>query len=297
LKHIHNSEVIICTQPNEFLISKYTSFENSVFIYRPEQIFKYFSNLDYLLIHSICYSTPDLDIFFNKYKLKISQINHLKINILNQNIRLMPNPEKLSFLKEWTSDITQTTAHKSYSTKEIRNLYGFPLHYLSVKGGPELYNFKVLSNKKDLILFSPDDAVKNSEIKKIINDHLPHFETRTIKNLKYHEYLQLVEKAKYIITFGEGLDYYFIENVFMGGVSIAINNSLFFPSDFKDCNGLFYSYNDLKDQVVNFIQNTNNPNQFELTNRVQFNLCCSLYNNNKYIDNLRNYYLGNYTIK
>ena len=297
IKHIHNAEVIICTQPHESLINRYTSFKNDAYIYRPEQIFKYFKSLDYLLIHTICYATPRLESYLEKHKNKISSIREFRINILNQNIRLMPKPQELAYLFEWTNNITQTTAHKSYSTKEIQSKYGFPLHYLSVKGGPDLYNHINFNKKEDLILFSPDNVEKNNEIIGLIKRNLPDFETRIIANLNYQDYLNLVEKAKFVITFGEGLDYYFIESAFTGGVSIALYNKEFFPSTFQNCLGLFHSYDELKDQLIDFIKSSNSSQQHKKTNNFQFNICNTIYNNDNYISNINFFYKNDFTYK
>jgi len=50
-----------------------------------------------------------------------------------------------------------------------------------------------------------------------------------IRNLTYDQYKSLVSRAKWALTFGEGLDGYFIEPVFSGAIAFAVYNEQFLP--------------------------------------------------------------------
>ena len=52
----------------------------------------------------------------------LKSIKKLHINIMNQNIELMPEPEKLKDLYKLTNNITQTIAHDRYATQEEQQI-------------------------------------------------------------------------------------------------------------------------------------------------------------------------------
>lgn len=51
---------------------------------------------------------------------------------MNQNIELMPEPEKLKDLYKLTNNITQTIAHDRYATQEVCDKWQIPTHLFSV---------------------------------------------------------------------------------------------------------------------------------------------------------------------
>jgi len=67
-----------------------------------------------------------------------------------------------------------------------------------------------------------------------------------IKNLSYKEYKRTIGRAKWAVTFGEGLDGYFVETIFSGGISFAVYNDHFFPDEFKQLPTVFESYQEME---------------------------------------------------
>lgn len=220
--------------------------------------------------------------------------NLLKINILNQNIQLMPSADEVKeCLNLFPIKTTITTAHFQYSSLRIAQTYSIPFHYLSVNLDIKRYTYSSYSKKENLICISPDHSV----IKSFIIDKLcKNFDVVEIKNISYKAYLQLISKAKYTITFGEGLDGYFTETIFSGGIGIAIYNNIFFTDKFESLAGVFKSENDLCDNLLNFIDKTNNENEFTSVAQTQFNLCHSYYDINIFRQNILDYYHENYNI-
>ena len=78
------------------------------------------------------------------------------INVLNQNIRLMPAPDRIAALRSMADTVTITTAHQKYCTREFRDRYGVPLHKLSVWISPEQYMYRSWAEKENLLVYSPD---------------------------------------------------------------------------------------------------------------------------------------------
>lgn len=295
LKNIHNAEVIMVTHKEDGLIWKFESFENNIQIYRIDQLSSYFNKIDNLLFH-----LPEYLISRFKKNLGIKNVNWLKtipnvhFNIMNQNIRLMPFVDVVNGLKKWANKITITTAHQRYCTLEKRNYYDVPIHKFSVWISPEQYYFKTKAEKENLIVVSPDLHPLKYEILQNIKN-IKGLEVRIIENLTYEAYKKLIAKAKWSLTFGEGLDGYFIEPVFSGAISFAVYNELFFTPDFGLLQTVYKSIEELKNKIVIDIELFENTEMFKEYQKTQFDLCAHYYSKKEYEKNLVDFYSGKYT--
>lgn len=294
LKNIHSSEVIMVTSPDAFLLMKHSQFENDILVFRFNQL-KKFTNLKSILIH-----IPEYLFSYKLIECISVNFNYLNpssvhLNILNQRIDIMPKPEIVTNILKDGYTITQTTAHEQYSTKEIREKFGIPLHKLSVYATPERYPFFKPGNKKELILLSPDYKEYKEEVVAKLKAEFPEYEFKVIIGVPYRDYLEFIKIAKYTITFGEGLDFYFIETVFSGGISFACYNEDFFTKDFDGLNGVFTDGDDMLNNICDFIKKADDDiSYYESVNKAQFNACHKIYSGDKYKHNLINFYQKKY---
>jgi hypothetical protein len=296
IESVHQSKLIMCTFPLDHLLLRHTNFENDIDVYRFSQLQVYFRNLKELTLHipeflveHFEHSTSSADKHFLK------GIPSLQINILNQNIKLMPSREVIDSLRSFTQNITMTTAHKKYCTRALREAYGVPLHFFSTFASPEGYVFSPYAQKENLLLLSPDDAEKNREVIELLKGEIPGLQTRVINGLTYDAYKELIGRAKWSITFGEGLDFYFIEPVFSGAVSFAIYNEDFFTPDFKEIKTVYSSYAELKERLVADLAALDNEHQYSALQQQQFLLCSKYYSKEQYRKNIATFYNRRYT--
>jgi len=314
LKKIHGCEVLAVTNNYEcetyFL--KFTNFKNEMEVYDLKTIFNELPNIKELHFH-----LPELFIngfindFENKWSTKHKEIfinaNTKSINILNQNIVLMPEINSLDKLKNiFGKNITMTMAHKQYANQEFKDKYNIPVHYLSSWFNPVPYDVKDFKDKKNLILFSPDEMsrtniqTKNSKQDLInsIQKKFPDFEIKVIKKLKYDDYKALVSEAKFMVTLGEGLDGYYTENVMCGGISFAIYNTDFFTPEYDNLQTVYKSVDLLFERINIDIQYFNaNPDAFKAYNEVQKEIIYREYSYEKYQKRVEDFILGNYDFK
>ena len=149
----------------EHLLIKHTNFENEIPVFRFDQLTNKFPNLKRLILH-----IPELYVKEFRPSISLKQasflrnIPNLHINILNQNIRLMPGKEIIQSLFWFTPRVTITTAHAKYCSLAYRNAFGVPLHFFSTFASPENYLYIPFKDKGNVILFSPDDDEKNLEV-------------------------------------------------------------------------------------------------------------------------------------
>lgn len=305
LKSIHNCDVIASYLPTKKDYDyTYRTFDNEIVIYNFEEIIKKFKNLEYLQIHLpevMIANFKNKESKYNSFYKYISTIKNVELNILNQNDLFMPEVEYIDFIKSKFTTTTITVAHKKYASKEKRDQYNLPLHLLSPWLNPVPYKYRKFEEKENLIIYSPDDIqwipneceLTKNEIINHLKDKLPHYTFLEIKNMKYDVYKENASKAKFAITFGEGLDGYFTETIFSGGISFAVYNQIFFSEEFKDLKTLYNSFDDLKNKIVNDIialDSSNSYNQYHLEE-------AKIVNNLYSLNNLENDLIEFYTKK
>ncbi len=184
---------------------------------------------------------------------------HLEIVVMNQNDDLMPNPEDLrSALSSLTESVVISTAHARYNTALNAARYRYPHKQLT----PILPTMQRLSleYKEKLILVSPDQIADPStrlnrdEVVAHLQSSLPDFNFVTIFDTNLADYLDLASKAMFSVTFGEGMDGYFIEPILAGGNSFAVYNDVFFPKSFLSVDGVFGSWDDLMNEMPRMVR-------------------------------------------
>lgn len=295
LVNAHGSQTIMCTLPGLHLFLNYNRFRNETDVFRFSQLEEYFLRIEDIVIHlpeCLCeyfLNLPTCEIAW------LTKAKYLHINILNQNILLMPNVGIIERLQSISSRVTCTTAHQRYCTLSFREQYGVPLHRLSVWMSPEQYEAKCYSEKENLLVISPDPhPLKGFILAQLAC--LNWLGIQVIQDLSYDDYKEVIGRAKWALTFGEGLDGYFIEPVFSGGVSFSVYNDDFFTTDFCGLPGLYPNYDLMLNNIVSDIEMLScSPHLYQEWHQLQFELCSRHYNSETYRDNIRKFYLGQYT--
>jgi hypothetical protein len=295
LKYVHGSEAVLCTYPSDPPLLKYTKFKNNNVLLNFSDSLQYFKNLENLVIHVPEHFIYRFYWFINKKdKELLCKIKNVQINILIQNIDFLPSNRYIMNLRRF-GKLTGTTAHSKYSTLELRNRLGFPLHKLSAYVSPEQYSLRRYSEKKDLMIVSPDRDRRKSEILNLIQNEFPQLHIKIIRNLTYEEYKETISNAKWALTFGEGLDGYFVEPVFSGAISFSVYKPEFFTKEFQPLRTIYANYDVLKEKICSDIRQFDNPVEYDLYQRRQFELCSKEYNYTNYVKNLELFYKGKYT--
>lgn len=295
MKGIHGAQTIMCTLNGDYLLVKHAMFENDTKVYRFEQLPDYFTNLQSVLFHIPEYLVTYFSTTLRQKDTRwIADIENVHINVMNQNIRLMPEPTDLNILKDFAKSITITTAHQKYCTPQYRDHFGFPIHKFSVWISPEQYQFRNWKEKKNLLVVSPDPHPLKEDILDLFKS-LPGLEVRIIQNLTYKAYKELIAEAKWSLTFGEGLDGYLIEPVFSGAVGFAVYNEQFFTPDFKSFDTLYDSAEEMRFKIISDIQAMDNPVSYQGYQKKQFDLCAKYYSKEQYRKNIAAFYKKEYT--
>jgi hypothetical protein len=232
-----------------------------------------------------------------EYGRRLARIRDLRINIMNQNIELMPDRSVFEALFKISKNITQTVAHHRYANNEICNKYGIPLSlipaYLDLS---RYYDDGKLMKKERIISYSNDDNPNKNIILNEIKTRLPSYKLIEINKMTFSEYVHTVSKSKYVISFGEGFDYYLLQSFQVGSVGFAVYNDVFFPDkkilEFKN---IFPSY---KDMLENFVSEVKmyDANDFYYKKTVSefYDYLKNFYNEADYKKRIRNFYERKY---
>jgi hypothetical protein len=300
IKRIHESETIMCTIPSESSLLKYTMFASHNYLFDFQDSLAYFDKLDSLMIHIPEYAVSKFLRNLTKIDYnRLIKIGNLHLNILLQNLDAFDrsvSPEDLDRLRK-LGRLTCTTAHQQYSNRELRDKLGFPLHKLSVYLSPELYERTNYAEKEDLIIVSPDPHPKRTEILRLLAAQMPRLEIQIVQDLPYEKFKKLISQAKWALTFGEGLDGYFIETIFSGGISFAVYNPTFFTEDFRQLQTVYESYDALQERICTDLEQLDNKQSYASYQSIQFELCRKYYSHDDYVKNVEAFYRGDYTFK
>lgn len=245
----------LITFPGELTYSKNTLFENNEKVYRWSQLVENAKNIEKLILHiPEFYSHKFYGDLSKQDRLFLQATPKLQINILNQNILLMPPPAQIQSLYNITPTLTQTTAHERYATQEVCDKWNIPTHLLSVHLNTPTYASRAFTNKEKTIAVSPDHNPFKERILATLRESLPDFQIITIHGLSFNEYMDFVSKAFCTITFGEGMDGYFLQPPVVGSVSFAVYNSEFFPNEnWKELENIYASYEEMEQCIVSDI--------------------------------------------
>jgi hypothetical protein len=280
--------VFVCPLPGEPPLAKFTKFDNDETVVDYRYLVSRCPNAKHLLLH-----IPEIyvgqvvrrpQVFLRRFR------GHIQFNVLLQNIDLAPSVSEVAALKQ-LGLTTITTAHKAYSGQDTSLKYDCPVLHLSVWASPEKFHRVLFDDKKKLIIVSPDKYGKRDEVLRALQAKLPDYKFLVIQNMPYRTYLATIAQAQFSLTFGEGLDGYFVEPVFSGGVGGAVFNSRFFSDDYRDLPFVYDSWDEVIKNFADDVKQTAASRESYLAahNR-QFAILSQHYRYQDYLDNIRDFY-------
>src|SRR5574344_896774 len=293
-----NSLCILSTYPNdEYTYANNDRFLNNEQIYRFSQIVDNCKNLDELIIHIPDYYSKQ---FYKDLKRKdirfLKSIKKLHLNIMNQNIEIMPEPKKLKKLYKLTNNITQTIAHDRYATQEVCIKWQIPTYLFSVNIDLDKYITYSFEEKEKIIALSPDEHECREKLVETLKQNLPDWKLVTIQNMSFSEYMDLISKAFFTITFGEGMDGYFNQPIYKNSIGIAGYNDKFFPSkEWLNLKNVYATYEDMIKNISKDLKELHsNKDLYYMTIEEHRQKLNSIYVENNYISNLQRFYKKEY---
>lgn len=294
---VKDAMCLIATYPGKMTYARNDNFINDEQIYRWEQIINIPKQLKSLILHIPEYYVKEFYTDLTDKEIEfLNKIPDLQINIMNQNIELMPEPETLREIESLTKNITQTIAHNRYATQEVCEKWKIPTHLFSVNVPIDKYKSYPFEEKEKIIVLSPDENEYKAGIVNKLANELPDFRLITVQNMKFSEYMDLISRAYFTITFGEGFDGYFSQPVRVGSVSFAVYNDNFFPDkSWNDLDNVFSSYQEMEENIVQKMQELlRNKELYYSIAKTTAEKRNMLYSVDKFKNNLERYYNKDY---
>lgn len=259
---------LICWIPGEGInLSKHGGFKNDITVFPLTLVLKSIPANCRILLHLPEFATVRiLNNLGRKRLFKLRDIHRLRLNILNQNTEVMLAPEELSDIKTLFPDLTCTVGNAVWASDTERERLGIPLHVVPTWYYPDDAPWQPYESKSDLMIVSPDRHPAREMVLEAIHAALPGLEIRVIQGLEYEQYLDLEKRAKWSLTFGEGLDGYFYGPVLRGGIAFAVRNGTFDLLQKKSFKTLYDSYDDMINHIANDISILDNKISYESYN-------------------------------
>lgn len=258
LKSYHGYEVLVMTRPNPHRLTYFCNlnFRNSENVYRIAQL-------------PLCEAAQEVYLHIPEYASAsfVENLTHeersyllgrekLYVNLLNQNIQLMPEKESFEDLRQLSGNISQSVAHHAYFTREMADKYDLPTLLLPAFTDLSEYASSGFSAKEKLIIYSPDDAPYKEACLQNLRRGLPDYSLVEIRDITFDKFMEYATRCLFSITFGEGFDGYMAQPIHQGGIGFAVFNEEFFPSPhFKDYYNIFPSGDAMVGGICERIQN------------------------------------------
>jgi hypothetical protein len=248
----HGYDVILMTRPNPQGLTyvRNSAFRNSETVYRFEQL-RIFRNVRDLQLHIPEYATVDFVRNMSKEMMSyLLRRDTVHINVLNQNIRLMPEEYRFRDLRRIATSIGLSAAHHAYASQEWADTYQLPTLLLPAYTDLTEYPGLPFSRKEKLIITSDDAAPYRARVEEKLKQ-LKDYEFVSIKNMTFDKYMDLATRCRFSISFGEGFDGYVAQPIYQGGIGFALYTDEFFPNDrFLAYENFFASEKDMIDKIV-----------------------------------------------
>ena len=294
LRDLHEATVVMCTAPGDPPLLKYSWFENSRYMLDLDSVLKRCRALDYLLLHIPDYLVNQvLEWLTSSSQTSLRNVGELHFNVMIFNIDAMKGQDVAALTRY--GRVTCTTAHEAYSNPATRAAFGVPLHRLVICTGAEFYSPSEYKEKESVLIVSPDAHPLRELVLHKIAQELPNLKIQVIQDLSYEDYKRLIRRAKWSLTFGEGLDGYFAEPVFSGTISFAVFNSRFFTPPFAELETVYPSWTALADRITEDLQRLDEPTIYNRCWRQAYDLLSDHLNTDRFRENLRMFYRGEYT--
>jgi hypothetical protein len=294
----HNAKVLMCFYPGEARCKwRYQIVDSSITVYPLWLIFATCLQTTQMQLHVPEYALQEIVKRLGRRRLEKLRLSHgLQMNILNQNVLLMPPDAFIECLWKQLPELTCTTAHPNYTTMEYRRRWGTPLHHLPAWTYPNEPVVSGYEEKRDLLIVSPDSSPHREAVLRKISTALPQLQIRIIERMPFEEYLNLAQVAKWSLTFGEGLDDYFIGTFYRGGVGFAVFNQEFFTSEFKGLRTVYPNWETLAARIIGEIESLDNKEAMESYSAQVRLLITRIWSPDRTRTALREFYQGIFTL-
>lgn len=282
----HGFDVLVMTRPNADGLTyvRNSAFKNSETVYRFEQL-RLFSEVSELQIHIPEYATVEFVRSLSPEMMRyLLSRDHVHINILNQNIRLMPESKHFQDLRRIANTVGQSVSHHSFFGQEFADRYELPSLLLPAYTDLTAYPPVGFNEKDNLIIYSDDEAPYRRAVLEQL-EKMTDYTLIKIKDMTFDTYMDLATRCRFSVSFGEGFDGYVAQPMYQGGIGFALYTDEFFPDEsYRNFENFFSSEEEMIAQIVPTIRKLEaNRKRYESLNRAMRAKWDELYSYEDYV--------------
>lgn len=251
---VTDAAVVLTTYPqSERIYAINSEFPNNERVWRWAQIVRLARRFDDVVINIPDYYVADFYANLSQKDIEVLQSRKsIGLNVMDQNVVLMPTVKKLDNLRKLTQRITQTCAHTKYASQEFADKFNLPTIWLPAHWCMDCYPEYSFRQKERRIVYSPDAHPRKAEIIEMLRKAFPDFEFYEVNGIPFPRFMDIVARSLFSITFGEGMDGYYSQPLQKHSMSFAVYNKEFFSADIEwgSVWNVFRDYDDLKEHLI-----------------------------------------------
>jgi hypothetical protein len=248
----HGFDVVVMTRPNagRNTYIRNSAFRNSETVLRFDQL-PLFTEVSELQLHIPEYATVEFARYLTPNTLNyLMGRDHIHVNILNQNTRLMPEAAQFRDLRRIANTIGQSVSHHAFFGPEWAKRYDLPTLLLPAYTDLTMYPPSKFEEKENLIIYSADEAPYRAEVLNRLKS-MGDYKLVKIQDISFDKYMELATRCRFSVSFGEGFDGYVAQPMYQGGIGFALYNEEFFPDkSYSSFQNFFKSEDDMIENIV-----------------------------------------------
>lgn len=259
----HGFDVLVMTRPNPSGVTylRNSSFRNSETVLRFDQL-RLFAEVSELQLHIPEYASVEFVRSLSPDMMRyLLGRDHLHVNILNQNTRLMPEPQHFRDLRSISHSIGQSVSHHAFFGQKFSDYYDLPSLLLPAYTDLTPYPPAEFEEKENLIIYSSDEAPYRSAVLEKLS-RMKDYRLVEIKDMNFDTYMDLATRCKFSVSFGEGFDGYVAQPIYQKGIGFALYTDEFFPDDsYKSFDNFFATEEEMVANIVPTIRRLESDRQ------------------------------------
>jgi len=226
----------------------------------------------------------------------LAESDESSINVFNATPERMPPAYSLKRLSELADKANCSSIYTGGAALGDRVRFGLPWHNLPALAPTELVS--TTHAKSNLLLFSSEFPNYGAEVLFALSGSLPHLEQQPVKSLSFKRYRQLVERAKWGISFSEKLDTFFLDLVMAGGVPLVIYRESLQAPELREMPNVFRDPGDLISRSKAFVTGLDSDERaYADLNRELREWVFGRIDSNGFSNSVKRYYEGDYDLK
>jgi hypothetical protein len=150
-------------------------------------------------------------------------------------------------------------------------------------------------DKEEIMIVSPDPSPHKERILANVRARFPQLSLVEVKRMRFTDFIDLANRARWSITFGEGVDDYLLQPAMRGGVSFAVFNEAFFTPEWQSLKTVYSDYGVMERNLIRDMEDMLETEKYRAASSAADEIARKTWSRQKTKEALRDFYRGNFT--